>query len=71
MYVTSITQALHDEEPVALEVGLGEAIGRAGENEPTHDSSTAREDRQLFLSVKAALHDLLLALSSVYRVLSL
>lgn len=60
MYVTSITQALHDEEPVALEVGLGEAIGRTGENEPTHDSSTAREDRQLFLSVKAALHDLLL-----------
>lgn len=53
-------QALHDEEPVALEAGLREAIGRAGENEPAHDNSTAREDRHLFLSAKAALHDLLL-----------
>lgn len=53
-------QALHDEGRVALEAGLGEAIGRAGENEPTHDTSAAREDRQLFLSMKAALHDLLL-----------
>lgn len=49
-----------DEEPVALEAGLGEAIGRAGGNEPAHDTSTAREDRQLLLSAKAALHDLLL-----------
>lgn len=53
-------QALHDEEPVALEAGLGEAIGRAGENEPAHDTLTAREDRQLLLSAKAALYDLLL-----------
>lgn len=60
MYVTSIIQAPHDEERVAVEASLGGAIGRAGENEAAHDTLTAREDRQLFLSAKAALHDLIL-----------